>query len=132
MQTIEIENGVQVGFDELLKGIQQLDNQSLATVAGEVTRLLSKRTPKTQIDPDSALVKQIKAIIPSSIKRRQKQLYAKLQDETIAPKEREELLLLNDLLEEKSAARILLLGELAKRRGVTVQQVVLDLKIGSE
>jgi len=122
MQTIEIKNGVQVGVDEIIKGIRQLDNQALATVAGEVTSLLSKRTAKTPSDREIEVLKNIKAAIPPAIRRRQKQLYAKLQLETLTPKEREELLLLNHLLEEKSAERIMLLGELAKLRGIPVQQ----------
>ncbi len=128
MQTIEIENGVQVGFDELLKGIRQLDNQALATVAGEVTRLLSNRTDKAPANREVELLKKIKAVIPSAVKRRQKQLYTKFQQETLTPKEHEELLLLNHLLEEKSAERILLLGELAKLRGVPVQQLAAEFK----
>ena len=132
MQTVEIKNGVQVGVDELLKGIRQLDNQALATVAGEVTRLLSKRTAKTPADQEVELLKEIKAVIPPAIRRRQKQLYSKLQQETLTTKEHEELLLLNHLLEEKSAARIILLGELAKLRGVPVQQLAAELKTGTE
>lgn len=132
MQSIEIKNGVQVGVEELLKGIRQLDNQSLATVAGEVTRLLSKRTAQIPADQEVELLKKIKAVIPPAIRRRQKQLYTKLQLETLTPKEREELLLLNHLLEEKSAERIILLGELAKLRGVPVQQLADELKTGRE
>ncbi len=132
MQTIEIKNGVQVGVDELIKGIRQLDNQALATVAGEVTRLLSKRTAKTPSDREVELLRNIKAAIPPAIRRRQKQLYTKLQLQTLMPKEREELLLLNHLLEEKSAERIMLLGELAKLRGIPVQQLVAEFKAGTE
>lgn len=132
MQTIEIENGVRVGFDELLKGIRQLDNQALTTVAGEVTRLLSNRSAKTPADRENELLKKIKAIIPPSVRRRQKQLYSRLQHETLTPREREELLLLNHLLEEKSAERIMLLGELAKLRGVPVQQLASEFKTGTE
>ncbi|MBK6995196.1 MAG: hypothetical protein IPH31_09805 [Lewinellaceae bacterium] len=55
-----------------------------------------------------------------------------MQLETLMPKEREELLLLNHLLEEKSAERIMLLGELAKLRGIPVQQLVAEFKAGKE
>ena len=132
MQSIEIENGIRVEFDELLKGIRQLDDQSLATVAGEVTRLLSNRTAKVSANPEVDLVKKIKTVIPPAIRRRQKQLYAKLQSEIITPKEHEELLLVNQLLEEKSAERIMLLGELAKLRGIPVQQLKTEFKTGNE
>ena len=43
MQTIEINKGIKVGFEEIIKGVQQLDNQSLTTFANEINRLVSTR-----------------------------------------------------------------------------------------
>ena len=128
MQTTEIENDNQVGFDEILKGIRQLDNQALTQVAGEVTRLLSKRSAQTTASQEVELSKKIRGAIPSAIRRRQKQLYNRLQQDTLTAKEHEELLLLNHLLEEKNAERILLMGELAKLRGVSIKQVAAEFK----
>lgn len=128
MQTVEIGNGDQLGFDELIKGIRQLDDQALTTVAGEVTRLLSKRNAKPPADRETELLKKIKSVIPPTLKRRQKQLYSRLQQDSLTPKEREELLLLNHLLEEKSAEKIMLLGELAKLRGISVKQIAAEFK----
>lgn len=124
MQTIEIENGVQLGFEDLLKVIQRLDNQSLSKFAYEVNQLVSKRNPNSPNKREADLLKKINTVIPTSIKKRQKQLYAELQQGTITPKEHEELILLNDKLEEKAAERILLMGELATLRGITIQQLV--------
>ena len=113
MQTIEIENSTQSGFDDLLKVIQRLDNQSLSRFAHEVNLMVSKRNHLSLDQQEKALVKQINTVIPSSIKRQQKQLYKLLQDNTITPKEHEELIFLNNILEEKAAERILLMGKLA-------------------
>ncbi len=55
-------------------------------------------------------------------------MYKKLQNDSLTLKEREELLLLNELLEEKSAERILFLGELAQLRGISVKQLATELK----
>ena len=71
-----------------------------------------------------ALERQINTVIPASIKRQQKQLYKLLQDNTITPKEHEELIFLNNILEEKAAERILLMGKLATLKGITIQQLV--------
>ena len=65
----------------------------------------------------------MKTAIPPSIKRRQKQLFSKLQDETINSIERDELLLLNDLIEQKTAERIVLMGELAKIQKKSILQM---------
>ena len=113
MQTIEIENSSQLGLDDLLKVIQGFDNQSLSRFAHEVNLMVSKRNHLSLDQQEKALVKQINTVIPSSIKRQQKQLYKLLQDNTITPKEHEELIFLNNILEEKAAERILLMGKLA-------------------
>lgn len=124
MQTIEIENGIQLGFEDLLKVIHKLDNQSLSKFAYEVNQLLSKRNKHLPDKREAVLLKKINTVIPASIKRRQKQLYAAFQEDTIKPKEYEELILLNDILEQKAAERILLMGELATLKGITIQQLV--------
>ena len=127
MQTIDIENGTQLGFDELLKVIQKLDNQSLSKFAIEVNQLVSKRNNNAPFKREADLLKQIKTVIPISIKKRQKQLYEMLHQGTITPKERDELLLLNDKLEEKAAERIHLMGELAVLKGIPIQELAAQL-----
>lgn len=129
MQTIEIKSGLQIGIEEIFNGIQQLDNQALTSFAGEVNRLLSSRSAKSANELQSELLKKIKAVIPATVKRRQAQLYAQMEQGAIAPKEREELLLLNHLLEEKSAERILLMGKLAELKGISIGELVGQLKM---
>ena len=124
MQAIEIENSPQLGLDDLLKVIQRFDNQSLSRFAYEVNLMVSKRNSTPLEQQEKALVKQINTIIPASIKRQQKQLYKALQDNTITPKEHEELIFFNNILEEKAAERILLMGKLATLKGITIQQLV--------
>ena len=128
MQTIEINKGLHIGFEDILRGIQQLDNQSFAHFAGEINRLVSNRSPENPNREEAELLKKIKMSIPHSLKRRQKQLYAKLQDETILTKEREELELLNNMIEEKTAERIVLLGELARLKGISLQELHAQLQ----
>ncbi len=127
MQTIDIENGTQLGIEDLLKVIQKLDNQSLSKFASEVNQLVSKRNNNVPNKRELDLLKKIKTTIPISIKKRQKQLYEMLHQGTITPKEREELLLLNNKLEEKAAERIHLLGELAVLKGIPIQELAAQL-----
>ena len=122
MQAIEIENSPQLGLDDLLKVIQRFDNQSLSRFAYEVNLMVSKRNHLSLDQQEKALERQINTVIPASIKRQQKQLYKALQDNKITPKEHEELIFLNNILEEKAAERILLMGKLATLKGITIQQ----------
>jgi AraC-like DNA-binding protein len=128
MQRTKPESDNKFGFDKIIEGIRNLDDQALTQVAGEVTRLLSNRNTQPSSDREKELLKKIRTSIPSTIIRRQKQLYKKLQNDSLTLKEREELLLLNELLEEKSAERILFLGELAQLRGISVKQLATELK----
>jgi hypothetical protein len=127
MHTIEIENGIHLKFEDLLKGIQRLDNQSLSNFANEINQLVSKRNNNSPNKREADLLKKINTVIPSSIKRRQKELYTALQENTITAKEYEELILLNDKLEEKAAERIYLLGELSALKGLSIQQLATQL-----
>jgi hypothetical protein len=126
MQTIEVNKGIHIGFEDIMKGIQKLDNQSLANFANEINLLVSNRIQQPN-NKDAELLRKIKNSVPITMKRRQKQLYTKLQEETISLKETEELQLLNDMIEEKIAERIILMGELAQLRHVTLQQLSAEL-----
>lgn len=128
MQTIEIKNGLHIGFEDLFKGVQQLDNQALAKFVGEVNRLVSSRLTAPSADREAMLLKKLKTVIPATVMRRQKQLYRLQQQDALSSKEREELLLLNQILEEKSAERILILGELASLKGIPIGQLTNLLK----
>ncbi len=126
MQTIEIEKSINVNFEDILKSIQMLDNQSLSKFAQEVNQLVSKRNNNLHNKREIALLKKINNVIPTSIKRRQKQLYQALQENTLTNREHQELILLNNKLEEKAAERIHLMGELASLRGVSIQQLIVE------
>jgi predicted O-methyltransferase YrrM len=128
MQTIEISNGARIGLEDIFKGIRQLDNQALATFAVEVNRLVSQRKAQTPAAQEAALLRKIKSAIPASIWHRQRQLYSKLQEGVITAPEHEELVLLNGIIEEKNAERILLIGELATLRGISARELALQLK----
>jgi hypothetical protein len=69
------------------------------------------------------LLKKIKATIPASLKKRQKELYIKMQDNTLYMPERDELILLNSVIEEKTAEKIRFMGELAQLRGITLGEL---------
>ncbi len=129
MHSTEINSNTRAGFQELVRGIQQLDHTNLVKLAGKVNQLVSEKEALSSPIREAELLKKIKSHIPASLKRRQKQLYAQLQAAQITVKEREELVLLNQMLEEKSAERIVLLGELAKLRGIPLQQLMAEMNL---
>lgn len=132
MQTIEINKGIKVGFEDIIKGVQQLDNQSLAIFANEINRLVSKRNQTKPDLKEVELLKKIKIAIPASVKRRQKQLFTRMQEDIITTPEHDELVLLNNIIEEKTAERIALIGELAALRHVSIQELNKQLAIKTD
>jgi hypothetical protein len=126
MQTIEIKEGVHVSLTKILQGIKKLDANTLDKFAEEVNSLAADKKAKPS-QREAELLKKIKTIIPASIKREEKRLYAKMQDGTITQKEHEELLSLLDFMENKAAERIHLMSELAELRGISLQNLAEQL-----
>jgi hypothetical protein len=111
----------QMGFEDILTRIEQLDKPALLKFADIVNGLVSKKSQVGQ--REAQLLKKIKTHIPATMKRRQKELYAKMQDNTLSLLERDELILLNTMIEEKTAERIALMGELAQIQHITIEQL---------
>jgi cobyrinic acid a,c-diamide synthase len=74
-------------------------------------------------------VRQIRDLIPASILRRYRQLHKKQQNGSITAKECEEMLLLTDYIEEKSAERVMLLGALAAIRQINISELAKQLRL---
>ena len=127
METIEIRNGFKVGFDELIQSVARLNSTELNTF---LSRLSQATAQKEIFGEEKVLLKQIKESIPASVVRRFRELQNKQHNNSITEKESSEILLLTDFMEEKSAERVLLLGALAKLRGVTITELATQLKIG--
>jgi hypothetical protein len=125
MTNVEIR---QMGFEDILTRIEQLDKPALLKFADIVNGIISKKSQVGQ--REAQLLKKIKTHIPATMKRRQKELYAKMQDNTLSLPERDELILLNTMIEEKTAERIALMGELAQLRHISIEQ--LNQQLNSE
>lgn len=118
MTNVEIR---QMGFEDILNRIEQLDKPALLKFADVVNGLISKKSQVGQ--REAQLLKKIKSQIPATMKRRQKELYAKMQNNMLSLPEKDELILLNTMIEEKTAERIVLMGELAQLRHISIEQL---------
>lgn len=123
MQTIEIKKGIRVSTDEFINSVSHLDATALGVLLEHVQKALQVRNYPPVHERESQLLAEIRGIIPASVLRRFRQLRLKQQNGTIVNKEQEELQLLADMMEEKSAERVLLLGELAELRKVSLPEL---------
>jgi hypothetical protein len=128
MQTIEIKKGLQVRFEDLVQGISRLNTVELTTFFDQLNQVISGQKSVAPFSEEAILLKQIKAIIPSSVVRRFKELQTKQHNNTISEKEYEEICMITDFIEEKSAERIVLLAALAKIRQIPLTELKLNRK----
>lgn len=129
MQTIEIRKGFKVGFEELVQGLAQLNATELNSFLTKANQIAIKQEKTPVLKQEEDLIKEIKSIIPASILKHFKQLQSKMHDDTITEKERSEMILLTDFMEQKSAERVILLTKLSQLKGVSVLELVDTLKI---
>ncbi len=111
----------QLGFEDIFKRIEQLDKQALLKFADIINGLIYQKNQESE--QEAQLLKKIKTHVPATMKRRQKELYTKMQNNTLSLPERDELLLLNSMIEEKVAEKINLMGKLAQLRQISIEQL---------
>jgi hypothetical protein len=129
MQAVNIKKGLHIGFDDLVQSVSRLNTTELTTFFEKLNHTLSGQQSLSPFGEEVILLKQIKTIIPASVIRRFKELQTKQYNDSISDKEREEILTITDFIEEKSAERVLLLGELAKIRQIPLIDLVKQLQL---
>lgn len=129
MQRIEIKKGMRVSTEEFLDSVSRLDPTSLNVLLERVQNAIYVLNQPTNSGRESQLLTDIRTIVPAAVVRRFRQLRLKQQNGTLVTKEQEEMQLLADILEEKSAERVLLLGELASLRKVTLQELRKQIRL---
>ena len=111
----------QTGFEDLLSRIEQFDKPVLLQFADIINGLVYKKNQTSTYQ--AQLIKKIKSNIPASIKRRQKELYVKMQNNALSLIEKDELILLNSMMEENTAEKIRLMGELAQLQHISIEEL---------
>lgn len=129
MQTVNIKKGLQIGFDDLVQGVSRLSTTELTAFFEKLNHTLSGQQSLASLREEAVLLKQIKAIMPTSVVRRFKELQTKQHNNSITEKEQEEILMITDFIEGKSAERVALLGALAKIRQVPLIDLVKSLQL---
>ena len=118
-----------MGFDDLVSSVSRMDTADLKKVLEQINQVLSLRSHQQPSEREAQLLQQIRDVVPASVTRRYQQLHKKQQNDSITAKEREEMLLLTDFMEEKSAERVMLLGALADIRQTTITELAKQLRI---
>jgi hypothetical protein len=127
MPTIQVKSNIQLGLDDVLEGIAQLDTPELERFLEQVNRLVARRKAPSLSKREAELLVQINQGIGPEKAHRYRELSAKLREETITPEEHEELLVLIDEIETMDAERLGNLIELAHLRGISLDELMNQL-----
>ncbi len=127
MQTIEIQKGVSVGFEEMLHGAAQMGTDDLEKFMDKISFLLARRRTPRLSERELELLKKIYEPFKPRKQRRYDVLIEKLHDETLTNDEHKELLVLTDEAEGHNVEWLEALVELSQIRAVTLPQVMKQL-----
>jgi hypothetical protein len=128
MSTVQITSGMSV--DAMVSVLGQLSEPELARLSQEV--LLARASRKAPyLSPDeSKLFERINHSLTPQQWDRFDSLTKRGESEVLPLSEQQELVQICEQQEMIAADRLLALGELARRRGVTLEQIMDQLKIG--
>ena len=122
---------LEVTTENLLNAVAQMPESEFNRFVKKARELRRNGETKKNISPAEAdLLHKINNLYPADKRRRYNELNARFKDENLAEGEYEELLELNNEFEMLDAERIGFIGELAKLRGQTLEQVMDFFEIG--
>jgi hypothetical protein len=129
MPTINIQADISV--DVLVKAAELLSEKELRQFTSQVLALNAKRMASSVTQEEAELLWRINGRLPEDVQRRDAELIARRDAETLGDEEHQELLRLTTQVEAFDAARVEALSQLASRRGVTLSALMRQLDIAS-
>jgi hypothetical protein len=129
MQTIEIQKGIRVGFEEMINGAAKLETSDLEVFMEKLGQLLARRKTPRINEREIELINIIYDCLTLQNESRYEELNEKLHSKTLSSNEHAELIEFNDLAEEQQIEYLKSLLELSQIRGVTVEKTIHQLGI---
>lgn len=115
--------------EELLRAIDHLEEAELRPFVSRVLARTARRlAPHLELQ-ESELLERINRALPPESEQRYRKLIATRQAKELTPAELEELLCLTDQAERLQAERIQHLADLARLRGVSLTELMEELRI---
>ena len=131
MNTIKITKQVDLGLDDILIGISELDTKDLETFMQKLGHLIARRKVTTLPEREAVLLMKINAAIPTRLQKRYEILLEKNREERITPTEHEELLKVIEKIESKNVERLEHLIELSRLRNISLDELMKQLHLNA-
>ncbi len=129
IDSLKITKQVDLGLDDILNGIAELETKDLENFMQKVGHLIARRKGVYLPEHESQLLMKINKAIPPALQTRYESLLAKNRAETITPLEHEELLNVIEKVETKNAERLENLIELARIRNISLDLLMKQLNL---
>lgn len=129
VNSIKITKQVDLGLDDILNGISELDTKDLEKFVQKIGHLIARRKVAYLPERESQLLMKINKAIPVTLQKRYEDLLIKNSEETIMPIEHEELLKVIEKVELRNAERLENLIELSRIRNVSLDILMKELHL---
>jgi len=127
MPKVQVTSQIEIDFEDMLKGVAQLESNELEQFTEKVIALRAQRRAPHLPNSEAELLQHIHQGVAPNIRQRYTDLARKLQDETLTSAEQDELVGLTDVMEEADAERMENLILLAQLRNVSVDVLMMQL-----
>ncbi len=131
INSLKITKQVDLGLDDILSGIAELETKDLEKFMQKVGHLVARRKGAYLPERESQLLMKINKAIPVALQNRYELLLAKNRAETITPTEHEELLSVIEKVEIKNAERLENLIELSRLRNMPLDVLMKQLHLNT-
>ena len=122
-------HSVEITTENLLSAVAQMPEREYERFIQKANKLRKKNLTDKKSRKESDLILKINTIFPTDKRERYNKLYAGFRENSLSETEHQELLTLNEEFEILNAKRIKYVGELAKLRHQTLEEVIADLQI---
>ncbi len=127
--SIKITKQVDLGLDDILNGISDLEIKDLEKFIQKVGQLIARRKVANFPEREGQLLIKINKAVPATLQKRYEDLLLKNREENISPLEHEELLKVIEKVETKNAERLEYLIELSRIRNISLDTLMRQLHL---
>ena len=131
VNSIRITKQVDLGLDDILKGISELDTKDLEIFMQKLGHVIARRKVTTLPEREGVLLMKINNAIPPTLQKRYETLLEKNREERITPIEHQELLKVIEKVEVKNAERLEHLIELSRLRNMSLDELMAQLHLNA-
>lgn len=129
INNIKITKQVDLGLEDILAGISNLETSELEQFLQKIGRLVASRKASPASERETTLLLAINQAIPKKLQDQYSSMVQKLEDETMTAAENKVFLKLVEKMEAKNGERLKYIIELSHIKGVPLETLMKQLHL---